>query len=83
MALVASTATLIIALTLITGMLDRSLGAANSSSTTFTPTKREMAEAMWVQLPMTVAVSMLSPGIEAEAAPTAEDIPANLQTSLG
>jgi hypothetical protein len=67
MALTVFTATLIIAMTLNTVTADRSLAAAKGRSTTSTPTKREMAEAMSAQLAMTAALSMLSPAEEAEA----------------
>jgi hypothetical protein len=68
MALITFTATLIIALILIRVTTDRSLVAAKRRSTTSTPTKPEMAEAMSAELAMVTATkSMLSPAQEAEA----------------
>jgi hypothetical protein len=69
MALMAFSATLIIALILNTDTTDRSLVAAKRRSTTSTLTKPEMAEAMSARLAMATATkSMLSPAAqEAEA----------------
>ena len=69
MALMAFSATLIIALILSADTTDRSLVAAKRHSTTSTPTKPEMDEAMSVQLAMATATkSTLSPAQEAVAA---------------
>jgi endonuclease III len=68
MALMAFSATSIIALILSAATTDRSLVAAKRRSTTSTPTKPEMAEAMSAELAMVTATkSMLSPAQEAEA----------------
>jgi hypothetical protein len=68
MALITFTAMSIIVLILNTVTADRSLVAAKRRSTTSTPTKPGMAEAMSAQLAMATATkSMLSPAEEAEA----------------
>jgi hypothetical protein len=75
MALMAFSATLIIALILNTDTTDRSLLAAKRRSTTSTPTKPEMAEAMSVQPAMaTVTKNTLSPAQGAAAAAARREI---------